>query len=61
MGKGALSKAAIRADRNGLCRLHAGVSLVVKHGDNLVKTDEIAEGVISFPTEEAQAYLVVPE
>ncbi len=59
--KGVLSKAAIRADRNGLCQLRAGVSVVVKQGDKLVKTEEIAEGLISFPAEEAQAYVVVPE
>ena len=59
--EGALSKAAIRADRNGLCRLRAGVPVTVKHGDKVVKTDEIAEGVIAFPAEQAQAYLVVPE
>lgn len=59
--KGVLSRAAIRADQNGLCRLRAGVSVVVKQGENLVKTDEIDEGVISFPVEEAQAYVVVPE
>ena len=59
--KGALSKAAIRADRDGLCRLRAGVPVTVKHGDKMVKTDKVDEGVIAFPTEEAQEYLVAPE
>ncbi|MBX3053144.1 MAG: glycoside hydrolase family 95 protein [Caldilineaceae bacterium] len=58
--KGVLSRAAIRADRNGTCQLRAGVPVVIKQDDNLVKTDEIAEGVISFPAAEAQAYVVVP-
>ncbi len=59
--QGALSKAIIRADINGLCQLRAGVPVTVKHGDKVIKTDEIADGVIAFSTEQAQAYLVVPE
>ena len=59
--RGALSKAAIRADGKGLCRLRAGVPVTVRLGENLVKTDEMAEGVIAFPTEQARTYLVVPK
>lgn len=58
--KGTLSKAAIRADRDGLCQLRAGAPVVVTQGGNSVKTAEIAEGVISFHTEETREYLVIP-
>ena len=58
---GALSLATIRADRNGLCRLRAGLPIMVRHGDTTVTTDEVDEGVISFPIEQAQEYLITPE
>ena len=59
--KGALSMATIRADRNGPCQLRAGLPITVTRGDKMVRTDEVDEGVITFPIEQAQEYLVVPE
>ena len=56
--EGAVSEAAIRADREGRCRLRTRVPVTVKHGDKTVKTERIAEGVIAFPVEEAQEYSI---
>ncbi|MFC1497399.1 glycoside hydrolase N-terminal domain-containing protein [Verrucomicrobiota bacterium] len=56
---GELSGAAIRSEKGNICQLRTSVPVTVRHGDKMVETDEVDKGMIAFPTEKAQEYLIV--
>ena len=58
---GKLAKAVIRSAKGTPCRLRTAVPVTVRSGGKRVKTDKVEKGVIAFPTEEGQEYLILPE
>ena len=58
---GELSGATIRSRKGNACRLHTSVPVTVRNRGKKIKTGEIEKGIITFPTKEAQEYLIVRE
>ena len=56
---GKLSKAAIRSDKGNICRLRTNVPVTIENHGKKIKTDQIENGIITFPTKKAQEYLIV--
>jgi len=58
---GALTKATIRSQQGRTCRLYTRVPVAVLNRGQRIEVEGLEEGVIAFPTEEDQSYVVVSE
>ncbi len=58
---GELIEAAVRSKEDTVCRLRTGVPVTVENRGKKIKTDEIEDGLITFPVRAAQEYLIARE
>ncbi|MEN8172174.1 MAG: glycoside hydrolase family 95-like protein, partial [Chloroflexota bacterium] len=58
---GKLSKAAIRSEQGNMCRLRPSTPITVMRDSRKIEIEEIEKGLVEFPTEKGQEYLVVPK
>jgi hypothetical protein len=58
---GKLSESTFSSEKGIACRLHTNVPVTIRNRGKKIKAKKIEKGIITFPTEEAQEYLIVRE